>query len=301
MNILILSDGRPGHLNQSIAFAKILGFHYQICDIQYKSKLHKLLSYLFDFLNIYTNVLFTMKQEDGKFDYVVGTGSTTAYPLKVLAKDFHCKSVSMMLPSGYRFDYDLIFAQSHDNPPKAQNIIEVPANFSYTVPKGIYMSSGQSVALIIGGNNAVFTFSKELLKSQLDAIFNTFNSYEIVLTTSPRTSGDIEDLLKTYPFKYSVYYSENPINPIPDFLTQCERVFITQDSTSMISEAVSNGSAFIEVLPLIGSKDNKFIRLTRILQEAGFLHIYDDTFGEANKKIDFKGYVERSGLFATNE
>jgi len=39
--ILIISDGKPGHLNQSIAFCKIKEINYDILEIKFKSKFHK--------------------------------------------------------------------------------------------------------------------------------------------------------------------------------------------------------------------------------------------------------------------
>ena len=55
---LIISDGKPGHFNQSAAFCKHLGLDYEIIEVAYKSKAHKALSYLLDHLNIYSERLF---------------------------------------------------------------------------------------------------------------------------------------------------------------------------------------------------------------------------------------------------
>ncbi len=91
-------------------------------------------------------------------------------------------------------------------------------------------------------------------------------------------------------------YSQKPVNPIPDFLAQCERVFITADSTSMISEAVSFGKAGVEVLPLQSTKENKFDRFIAHLEREGYLHRFDGTVKEANRKIDFHDYVKGVSL-----
>lgn len=200
-----------------------------------------------------------------------------------------------MLPRGYRFDIDVIFAQTHDNPPKAKNIIEIPANFSHITPPGIFRSTQPTIGIVIGGDNKVFHFSAHLLKQQLDRIFEGFKGYHIAITTSPRTSLEIEALLDYYPFDYKVIYSQNPINPIPDFLDQCDYIFITQDSTSMISEAVSYGKGYIEVLPLKSEKENKFSRLVKSLENDGYVHLYDGNIGTANRKIDFYA-LAREGL-----
>ena len=77
--ILIISDGKPGHLNQSIAFCKIKDVSYDILEVKFKSKFHKALSYLFDRFDFFTDFLF----EDYKkyyfdfYDAVVSTGSGT--------------------------------------------------------------------------------------------------------------------------------------------------------------------------------------------------------------------------------
>lgn len=296
MSILILNDRRMGHLNQCIAFAKIQNGQYTVVDVLYKNRFLKLLTYFFDLLGIYSDVLFKCTVPEGKFDLVVAAGSTTAYPLKVIAKRLGVKSISMMLPRGYCYDADVIFAQEHDLPPKAANIIPIPANFSFVTPQGLYRTSKPSIGIVIGGDNKVFQLNKEMLERQLNTIFELFEGYQFAVTTSPRTSSEIETLLEQYPFEYKVIYSSNPINPIPDFLDQCERVFITQDSTSMISEAVSYGRAFIEVLPLKSERDNKFSRLVKNLETKGYLHTFNGSCAEANKKIDFQIFIQKARL-----
>ncbi len=281
--VLILSDDRMGHLNQSLAFVKYLDVSYDVVPVKFKYKWSKALSYILDKIGINTEKLFDV-QIDKKYDIVVGTGSTTSYATKVLAKKMHAKSIAMILPRGYRYDFDVIFAQSHDNPSKQKNIIEIPANFSYVEPKGIYQAGKRSIGIVIGGDNKLFTMSKEKLQEQLDFIKQYYEGYEVAITTSPRTSEDIERLIESYDFDYEVIYSKNPINPIPDFLEQCETVFITGDSTSMISEAVSYGKSNVVVLPLESQEENKFTRFIDALEKEGYLHVFNGTIKNKNKK-----------------
>ena len=292
---LILSDDRMGHLNQSLALVKYLDISYDVISVKFKFKWFKALSYIFDKIGIYTEQLFDV-HVDKPYDIVVGTGSTTSYAMKVLAKKMNAKSIAMMLPRGYRYDFDIIFAQSHDKPPKQKNIIEIPANFSYVEPKGLYQEKKKSIGIVIGGDNKIFTMSKEKLQAQLDTIVDIYKDYEIAITTSPRTSKEIEELIESYAFDYEVVFSKNPINPIPDFLEQCESVFITGDSTSMISEAVSYGKSNVVILPLDNERDNKFTRLIISMANKGYLHIFDGTIENKNKKIDFLSYIQKVSL-----
>jgi len=289
--VLILSDDRMGHLNQSLAFVKYLDLSYDVKSVKFRCKWCKPLTYLLDAMGIKTEKLFFV-EIDKKYDIVVGTGSSTAYATKVLAKKLEAKSVAMMLPHGYKYDFDIIFAQSHDNPPQQANIIEIPANFSYVEPKGLYQAKKGSIGIVIGGDNKLFTMSQKMIKSQLDYIVNKYRDHEIAITTSPRTSREIEEMIESYDFDYSVIFSKNPINPIPDFLDQCETVFITGDSTSMISEAISYGQSNVVVLPLESQKENKFTRFVEALEEDGYLHIFNETINNRNKKIDYKKYLK---------
>lgn len=284
-----------GHLNQSIAFAKHLKAHYEIIPVNFTCKAFKLLSYLFDRVKIYTFKLFDIAPlPEIKFDLIVSAGSSTYYATKTLSKQLQIKAVTMMLPQNYRYDFDLIFAQNHDNPPKRANIIPLPANFSYVEPKGLFIPQNKSIGIIIGGNNALFTMNTKRLKKQLDFIFEHFQNYEIAVTTSPRTPKEIETLIGTYPFSYRVIFSQNRINPISDFLHHCEIVFITMDSTSMISEAISYGTSCIEVLPLNEAKENKFLIMTQTLEKEGYVHLFDGTIAHKNKKINFEKYAQKA-------
>ena len=283
-----------GHLNQSIAFAKHLNAPYEIMSITFRCKICKVLSYLLDYFKIYTQTLFhTDVLPKTPFNLVVSAGSNTYYANKTLSKMLGIKSVTMMLPQSYRYDFDLIFAQNHDHPPKQTNIITLPANFSYVEPKGLFTPKTKSVGIIIGGTNAHFKMDKGRVKEQLDSIFETLKGYEIAVTTSPRTPKEIEELIESYPFTYSVIFSKNKINPIADFLAHCEVVFITIDSTSMISEAISYGISCVEILPLDESKNNKFYTLAHTLEKEGYVHIFNDTLGHKSKKISFNNFAQK--------
>ena len=50
--VLILTDGKAGHENQSKAFARALGCDFDLVEIHFKSAFHKALSYLFDHIGI---------------------------------------------------------------------------------------------------------------------------------------------------------------------------------------------------------------------------------------------------------
>ncbi|NPA64099.1 MAG: hypothetical protein GXO16_03910 [Epsilonproteobacteria bacterium] len=284
MRVLIVSDGRKGHENQSIAYAKLKGASFDIVQLRFKHPLLKALTYLLDPLRIYTDKLFEPFEIEGDYDEVVGAGSGTYYGVKLLAKRLGAKAVALMNPKGFRKGFDTIYTPYHDGG-------KLPINFAQATPLGLYRPKKRCVALVVGGSNSVFSMDKEALESVVEYIFEHFKEYEKALTTSPRTPKEIEEWLDGYGFDYKVIYSKHPVNPLGDFIHNCDYLFVTIDSTSMISEAVSGGKAAVEVVPLHAKKRNKYQRMVENLAQMGALHIFDGGVGKAQKKIELKEYL----------
>jgi len=287
--ILVLSDGKPGHVHQSIALARYLGRPFETTIVHFRNRPFKLLSYLLDRVGVYLPSLLLWDPPRGLFCAVVSAGSETYYGNKILARRFHVPSVAIMLPRGYRLDFDLIIAQEHDDPPVRNNILSLPVNLCRVEPQGVFRPRADEryVALVVGGPNPVYEYDRERFRQLLDAVFSAFPDFRIVVATSRRTPADIEREIERYPFEERFLYSRDPVNPIPDFLSTCEIVMITADSTSMISEAVTFGQARIEILPLATRKDpGKYGRLIGKLVELGCVHRFDGHPGTTNRKID---------------
>lgn len=269
--ILIISDGKPGHLNQSIAFCKIKNISYDILEVKFKLKIFKSFTYILDKFERYSDELYKeyRKYNFDFYDAVVSTGSGTYYFNKFISKKYDKKSIALMLPKSYNYkDFYYILAQAHDNPPKFDNIISIPLNLSYTKAKGIIPDSEKkSLGIIIGGENSVFKMDVENIRNVLNLITKNYDGYLKYITTSRRTSKQIEDLISEYDFDYKLIYSDTPtVNPISDFIKQCDKLFITIDSTSMLSEARANTEAEISIINLRSNKvDTKFHRLADIV------------------------------------
>jgi mitochondrial fission protein ELM1 len=288
--ILVLSDGKPGHVNQSIAFARHLDCSFETVRVGFRNRPFKLLSYLLDRVGVYLPSLLRWDPfPEGPFRAVVSAGSETYYGNKILARRHNVPSVAIMLPKGYRLDFDLIVAQDHDSPPARENILTLPVNLCRVEPTGVFRprEGERYAAMVVGGPNRVFGFDRDRFRGTLDAVFSGFPDFRIVVATSRRTPAEIEREIERYPFEERFLYSRDPVNPIPDFLASCEYVLITPDSTSMISEAVTFGRARIEILPLAARGDSgKYGRMIGKLVELGCVHRFDGRSGTANRKVD---------------
>lgn len=278
---LVISDKRVGHESQSVAFCKFVNASPTVLHVSYKYKVVKLLSYLLDKLSLYIKI-FTSSKCHGTFNFIVATGSTTYYPALFFAKKLHIPLIALMYPKGYSLShFKLILAGMHDNPATLPNIIKIPANLSYVEKSGIFSPKKESIAIIIGGNNKTFTMTKEQIKELLLEIEKKFSCYEIAITTSPRTPKEIEQMIEEFDFEFKLIYSKDKRNPIGDFLFTCKEVFITIDSTSMISSAISFGGANVCIVPLkTDNKNSKYQRFADNLVQNGYAYY----FGENPKK-----------------
>jgi len=300
--ILIVTDGKAGHENQSIALCQALGCEFDLLHTAYPRRFDKALSYAADRIGILTPRLFTASAVSGDYAAVVCTGSTAFYPGKVLARGRGIPVAALLFPGGYRLDFDCILAPAFDNPPLRENIIPIPVNLT-AVNADFYERGTRAflerhtprqpaVAVIAGGPNPFASMTAAAMKLHLDRIFRATAGRERWVTTSRRTPADVEALIDSYPFDYKLIYSREQFNPIPAFVSLCERLFVTADSTGMLSEAVTRGSAHVEVLLNLKDPHSKFARFVNGLVREGSAHIFDGTLGEANRKVSLAAAVE---------
>ena len=311
--VLILTDGKAGHENQSKAFARALGCEFDLVEIHFKSKLAKALSYLLDWLGV-LNTNLTDLTDSKKRDYVavIGTGSGTFYAAKAVAKKLGVKCGVVLYPRGYDVkSFDCVLAPAFDRPKAAANVIEIPANLVANdeafYSKGIedfkahygkcsnggMLECSNAEAVIIGGPNKCSTMTPEWMKAQLDAIFNskpqTSNlKPEFWVTTSRRTPPDVEAVVDSYPWNYKLLYSKDHFNPIPAFVKLAKKLYVTAESTGMLSEACTFGSAEVVALDNLNPGPHKFRRFVDDLRKGGYV--------DGNRKVDLSAQFARAKM-----
>ena len=286
MKALILTDGKAGHENQSKAFARALGCDFDLRPVRFRSRAAKALSYLFDRLGIRTMRLFDgTLAPDGAYRLVIGTGSGTFYAAKTLARRMGVPCGVVLYPRGYRIGtFDCILAPAFDNPPTAPNVIAIPVNLvaadaafyaaGVTAFRERHPESGRpAAAVIIGGPNKCATMSPDWTRAQLDAIFARHKSEgrndEIWVTTSRRTPPAVEEVVRSFPFDYSLIYSQDHFNPIPAFVSLAAHLYVTAESTGMLSEACSFGKAEVHVMDNLKPGPHKFRRFAEACAKRG--------------------------------
>ena len=304
--ILILTDGKAGHENQSKAFARALGCEFDLVEVHFKSKLAKALSYLLDRVGVRTTALLSTAADCNRLQSkpvaVIGTGSGTFYAAKAVARKLGVKCGVVLYPRGYDIaSFDCVLAPAFDRPKSAANVIEIPANLVANdeafYEKGVaafwekrggqqaYDNKREAVAVIVGGPNKCSTMTSEWMKAQLDAIFKSdnqtirqSNNLQFWVTTSRRTPPEVEAVVDSYPWDYKLLYSKDHFNPIPAFVKLAKKLYVTAESTGMLSESCTFGSAEVVALDNLNPGPHKFRRFVEDLRKGGYV--------DGNRKVD---------------
>ena len=307
--VLILTDGKAGHENQSKAFARALGCEFDLVEIHFKSAFHKALSYLFDRFGIHTLSLFPSfdirhpapdtQTTNHEYCAVLGTGSGTFYAAKSLARKLGVKCGVVLYPRGYRIaSFDCVLAPAFDRPAPAPNVIPIPVNLVAS-DEAFYAAGTEAfrarytpsdrpaVAIIVGGPNKCSTLSADWMRTQLNQIFSTYkptpqppssklqapsSTHEIWVTTSRRTPPEVEAVVDSFPFDYKLLYSKDHFNPIPAFVQLASTLYVTAESTGMISESCTFGTAEVRVLDNLKPGPHKFRRFVEDLARGGYVN-----------------------------
>lgn len=312
--VLILTDGKAGHESQSRAFARALGRDFDLVEVHFKSRLHKALSYLFDRLGLRTTALFAppaqaagrlAERPAGHYEAVIGTGSGTFYAAKAVARRCGARCGVVLYPRGYDIgSFDCVLAPSFDRPKAAPNVVQIPVNLvaadAAFYEKGVaafrehYRKStgrplpapADAAAVIVGGPNRHSTMSVGWMKAELDRLFASGTASRYWVTTSRRTPPEVEALVDTYPWDYRLLYSRDRFNPIPAFVSLARCLCVTAESTGMISEACTSGTAEVRVLDNLNPGPSKFRRFVESLRAGGYV--------DGSRKVDLAAPLARA-------
>ena len=311
-SVLILTDGKAGHENQSKAFARALGCEFDLVEVHFKSKLAKALSYLLDWVGVRSlrllSVAIDCNRLQSKPVAVICTGAGTFYAAKAMARKLGVKCGVVLYPRGYDIaSFDCVLAPAFDRPKKARNVIEIPANLVANdeafYEKGVEAflkcsnvrrnECSNAIAVIVGGPNKCSTMTPEWMKTQLDAIFKSSNQTikqsnnpQFWVTTSRRTPPDVEAVVDSYPWDYKLLYSKDHFNPIPAFVKLAKKLYVTAESTGMLSESCTFGTAEVVALDNLKPGPHKFRRFVEDLRKAGYV--------DGNKKVDLSEQFARA-------
>lgn len=265
MNLLIIKDDKPGHYNQSEGIAKALEHlcsEVEYIEIQIRNKFSRIfLKYI---LNFYTS--FFSNKENLKYlkyfftkfsipknrpDLIVSTGGNTVNLNAWFASAYQSKNIfngrlrgqkeelftciTTVIPLGYHNEVVIDVAPSV--------ISQDTHNTNLFIQK--HKLNEKYYTLLIGGDGAGYKYNSDFYDMIKHFIINTskVDNIKWLISTSRRTPLDIEENLQQELSKvcaYFVAYNSQPQKVLNPFLQIGEKIFVTEDSASMISEAITS-------------------------------------------------------------
>jgi mitochondrial fission protein ELM1 len=281
--VLLITDGKPGHEVKSHGIARALGKLEKVETIEVCAQLRfKLLFKFFTYyLRIFSGRIYSPNLllrliykksmgEVGGFDYVISSGASTI-PANILlstaegVKNFYAGTLRGIDP----FSFTLVVSGSSWEHVSSENVINIeraPVDVDLQLIRNAaaLFSENHNLsqeygywAVLIGGVTADYEFTNEEVVTALKRILSAARKegIKVLISTSRRTDPGLERLIKSLLeinrdiVGYAVYWHIKPERVVTSYLGLVDCVFVTEDSNSMLNEAILARKLVVSVFP----------------------------------------------------
>lgn len=264
-NIRVISDSRPGHENQSAglaaAIARRTGAAVQVVRLAELP-----LKWITRF-----PAAAALKNGDPTPDLLIGTGHRTHLPLAWAARRFGARSVIIMRPTWPVTFFDLCLIPAHDCTSRCQGDHVVQTRGALNrIPETIPTKETRGVVLI-GGPSKHHGWNGRKLAESVATVVMAHPELSWTIGDSFRTPAGFLEELRTRNLRAQfVPHAQTRPDWLPSQLLAAEEVWVTEDSVSMLHEAVTAG-ARTGLLPMPARKlDARPLRAVRGLTRDGY-------------------------------
>ena len=259
--IWCLLDGRPGHQNQVLGLAEALQHlsDVRICHVDISGTKQR--------LRTLTSNRLELSGIDASPDVVIGAGHRSHLPLWLLRRRFHAKSVVLMKPSLPLSWFDVCLVPTVHNlkaPPK--NVVLTKGVLNRIRPNKSKRSN--SGICLVGGPSAHYEWSNSEVYQQLQKVLADTQRDWIVATSRRTPAAFVSELRNLVTHATVVAPGETDRNWLPEQLGKSEVAWVTEDSVSMMYEALTSGAA-VGVIELQRKRDNRVTECTDSLVRDG--------------------------------
>jgi len=276
-NILVLSDGKPGHVKQSLALLDLIKtlpykIKSDILEIKFQSLWRKIvfLACSFFFSNKCQGCmsclrgLFDSQQANqllsSHYDAVISCGSSLPMVNRLIAFENMSKSIVVMKPGMFSLKrFDLAIIPEHDNPPRFKNVSLINGALYREIDNDSIKSiverysldnpplSKPTIGILLGGESKRLSLNTDIVEGVLNSVDGAMKKLDgsVLISTSRRTTKQVEELVKTKTLDKSRYRmliianEDNPKGSFESILSLSDILIVSGDSISMVSEAIS--------------------------------------------------------------
>lgn len=229
-----LLDGKPGHESQTLGLARAMqcladerGQPADIIDVPVAQFRFSVWHFLLKRCRV--------GQGLPSPDFILGAGHRTHWPMLCARRAFGGKAIALMSPSLPLSWFDSVVIPEHDNR-VGRNVIVTRGVLNAMQPGEKQM--GKTLVLV-GGEGKHFAWSSKEVMAQLERVAARFPQLQV--TDSRRTPAAMRSELSARFSKHYMPWEQCPIGWLANELASAESVWVTEDSVSMIYEALSAG------------------------------------------------------------
>lgn len=207
-------------------------------------------------------------------DFIIGAGHRTHFPMLLTRLLTGGKTIVLMKPSLPLSCFDLALIPAHDGDFNDANVVategvinKIPPSRDHDPTKGLFL---------IGGPSKHFGWDSANLALQIETVIHAQAEMTWQLTTSRRTPDTFLNHLDNLNHNIKLIpHTETDIDWLPRQLSEAGQVWVTEDSVSMIYEALTSG-ADTGLLELPKRKSGRIQRGIRQLLDKQSLFSYSD-------------------------
>ncbi|MBV1872880.1 MAG: mitochondrial fission ELM1 family protein [Gammaproteobacteria bacterium] len=196
---------------------------------------------------------------------LIGAGHSTHLPLLMAQRQYGGHSIILMKPSLPSLFFDFVLMPKHDQPHQHPNIIPTEGALA---PAKVGRKQSNKGIILIGGPDKRNIWDNSKIKQQVQAICKAQTGIQWQLSNSRRTPEDfLKEGLNISNLKV-IEWQNTPANWLIDQLAEASYCWVSQDSVSMLYEALSAQCA-VGVLELTRKKGKDKIgqNLKRLIKE----------------------------------
>jgi len=302
IRICHLSEGVAGHDGQVLGVIKTLrdaGYDVSTKTVSVRWKIHflrGLLRLLSRKLSKYPNfisrklILFCYKFASvNEVDVIISGGANLAPLNLAISKSLKVKNIHLSTPRDWKISDFSAYITSSKVSTSPSNLVPeiVPNQFDPKTCKelGTKFISEKGIEglkfslLVLGGDGIGYTYTKR----EWIEIIDNFSSFcetkesNPLFITSRRTPKEIENLIKErFEVSMSVlFHSEKARGKFDHLLYLAHDIFVTEDSSTMISEAISSGKKIASIFPQNIKAPEKYSQIIMKYESLGFIERCD--------------------------
>jgi len=264
-----IHDGKRGHLSQSTGLIEALRRRVKLCVHQVRAPP------LTQALASCVSGTIGWAGDLPAPQVAVGAGHATHAALLAVGRACRARTVVLMRPSLPLGWFDYVLAPAHDNPPVRDNVIITTGAVNPMQAAGNH--DPEHGLILVGGPSRHYRMDAEALLSRIRHVLARPSPRYWTLSNSPRTPAQLNRELiglQAAGVEVALWDRCGP-GWLAENLARARDVWVTEDSVSMIYEALTSGCR-VGLLPLPRKSASRLHRAIDRLLEDGFVSAHND-------------------------